>query len=254
VAPRRVGLPNASFKHEVSIADADFKFAVMSYDVGFEKYSLSILCYAKPRPLQFSSRPDRRIFEAAEDMLEDLLPEAAKTTKLEKLYVGDDVDKDIKGAAAAGWHSLMLHQAKENTRNFGSHSQPRWQVQIKSGEWVDILRTFKELGQWAPRDAEENITYDIPLHPYEFKKREQVADWKQTKADVQEAWREKQRREAVAAVQRREERWKIQTSSDELESPLDKFPTHAIGQDTAWLEEEEGANKGSTITPGSERS
>jgi FMN phosphatase YigB (HAD superfamily) len=146
-------------------------------------------------------RPDRRIFRAAEDMLKDLLPESVEKADFEKLYVGDDLDKDIKGARAAGWHSLMLHQGEETARNIGSNSHPRWQVQVESGEWTDILRNFKELGQWAPRNAEGNITYDMSYHPYEFERREQVANWKQAKLDAQETWRKKQVRGASCGAE-----------------------------------------------------
>jgi hypothetical protein len=79
----------------------------LSYDVGFAK-------------------PDRRIFDAAEDMASQLLlgaaaqqprgksvrgsgsePEREDAAWL-KLYVGDEFDKDIVGARDAGWNSVFV--------------------------------------------------------------------------------------------------------------------------------------------------
>jgi FMN phosphatase YigB (HAD superfamily) len=69
----------------------DIDFAVMSYDAGFEK-------------------PDKRIFEAAESMLK-VLPSAQgahDAAEWEKIYVGDEYEKDVRGAADAGWHAVLV--------------------------------------------------------------------------------------------------------------------------------------------------
>lgn len=70
--------------------DFDVEFTVMSYDVGVEK-------------------PERRIFEAAEQLLMRL-PAAVHTERgaWEKVYVGDEYDKDVVGAMDASWHSVLL--------------------------------------------------------------------------------------------------------------------------------------------------
>jgi hypothetical protein len=141
-APRRAG----SSKHGPAEAHAkvDIQFAIMSYDVGHEK-------------------PDRRIFEAAEDMLIDLLPESARADNTEKLYVGDDIEKDLDGARAAGWHSLLFRSKgwipeAENIRHIGSDSHPQSQYRTESGRWVDIIQDLRDLGKWVPRKANGNTT------------------------------------------------------------------------------------------------
>jgi hypothetical protein len=47
VAPRRAGLSSSGLKDDAASADTDFQFAVMSYDVGYEKYNPSVLTHAK---------------------------------------------------------------------------------------------------------------------------------------------------------------------------------------------------------------
>ena len=71
----------------------DIDFTVMSYDVGYEK-------------------PDKRIFEAAEGLLATL-PAAAgtETSSWDKLYVGDEYEKDVVGARNAGWSSVLLSES-----------------------------------------------------------------------------------------------------------------------------------------------
>ncbi|TKA63058.1 hypothetical protein B0A55_10188 [Friedmanniomyces simplex] len=71
----------------------DIDFTVMSYEVGYEK-------------------PDRRIFIGAEQLLSSL-PAAADTDleSWEKVYVGDEYEKDVVGALNAGWHGVILKEA-----------------------------------------------------------------------------------------------------------------------------------------------
>lgn len=68
----------------------DIDFSVMSYDAGFEK-------------------PDRRIFQAAESMVK-VLPSSRgmDPESWEKVFVGDDFEKDAKGAAEAGWSGIFV--------------------------------------------------------------------------------------------------------------------------------------------------
>ena len=64
--------------------DNDIQFLTLSYDVGFEK-------------------PDRRIFDAAKRIVnfgEDL--------QCKHIHIGDDLDKDARGAEAAGWEGVIL--------------------------------------------------------------------------------------------------------------------------------------------------
>ncbi|KAL1874016.1 hypothetical protein VTK73DRAFT_570 [Phialemonium thermophilum] len=88
--------------------DYDIDFHCMSYDVGFEK-------------------PDRKIFEAAEDMLRVVLrgrfgasSTASDLTNWDKIYVGDDYDKDVVGALNSGWQAAFLEP--------GNESEPRHDI------------------------------------------------------------------------------------------------------------------------------
>ena len=69
----------------------DLDFTVMSYDVGHEK-------------------PDKRIFNAAEEMLE-LLTHVSDTDAgdWDKLHVGDEYQKDIVGAKNASWYGVLIN-------------------------------------------------------------------------------------------------------------------------------------------------
>ncbi|KAI4700556.1 hypothetical protein J4E81_003517 [Alternaria sp. BMP 2799] len=85
-------------KEETEIED-DIDFTVLSYDVGAEK-------------------PDGRIFAAAEEMLAATLNDsrgssfdtAPPVSSFEKIYVGDDLHKDVFGAQDAGWSSVLLQR------------------------------------------------------------------------------------------------------------------------------------------------
>lgn len=75
----------------------------MSYDVGVEK-------------------PDRRIFKAADIMLSHIIKaryhETVSESDLEswqKVYVGDEVAKDVVGAAEAGWNPVLLDVEGKST-------------------------------------------------------------------------------------------------------------------------------------------
>ncbi|KAI4619609.1 hypothetical protein J4E83_005464 [Alternaria metachromatica] len=77
----------------------DIDFTVLSYDVGAEK-------------------PDGRIFAAAEEMLAATLNDSVNSSSdtappvssFEKIYVGDDIQKDVFGAQDAGWSSVLLER------------------------------------------------------------------------------------------------------------------------------------------------
>ena len=67
----------------------DIGFVTLSYDAGFEK-------------------PDRRIFDAVKRLMQQV-----KDKDCEFLHVGDDLEKDVKGAKAAGWESVLLDRDTE---------------------------------------------------------------------------------------------------------------------------------------------
>jgi FMN phosphatase YigB (HAD superfamily) len=76
---------------------ADIDFTVMSHDVGHEK-------------------PDKRMFEAAEALAASVLArdEGLSTgarslpKDWQKIYVGDEYDKDVVGALSAGWNAVLI--------------------------------------------------------------------------------------------------------------------------------------------------
>ncbi|RMY68365.1 hypothetical protein D0863_07172 [Hortaea werneckii] len=81
---------NTSFSNFDNKKQYDIDFSVMSYDVGCEK-------------------PDKRIFSAAEEIWRQL-PGGAdpRDDEWDKVYVGDEYGKDVVGAQAAGWHSVLI--------------------------------------------------------------------------------------------------------------------------------------------------
>ncbi len=76
-------------------AVTDVSFVVLSYDVGCEK-------------------PDTRIFDAAKAMFREALSTEAGVDvstgfdDFTPLYVGDELEKDVLGAIAAGWYPVLL--------------------------------------------------------------------------------------------------------------------------------------------------
>ncbi|CAB3226295.1 unnamed protein product [Arctia plantaginis] len=69
--------------------DYKFHFILNSYDVGY-------------------SKPDKEIFTSAIKMSKkDIKP-------YEALHIGDDLEKDYKGAKAAGWHAILVNPDETN--------------------------------------------------------------------------------------------------------------------------------------------
>ncbi|KAK0388912.1 hypothetical protein NLU13_2489 [Sarocladium strictum] len=104
VSPLRYGMNGSPFK----TSGHDIDFHCMSYDVGHEK-------------------PDRRIFSAAESMLDAILEsqgvqlEASthsdrKSDKWLKVYVGDEYEKDVVGSITAGWTAVLLDPQGDYTQ------------------------------------------------------------------------------------------------------------------------------------------
>lgn len=67
----------------------DIDFVALSYDIGFEK-------------------PDSRIFDTVRKLIRQ-----TKGDDCELLHVGDDLEKDVNGAKAAGWGSLLLDREEK---------------------------------------------------------------------------------------------------------------------------------------------
>ncbi|KAJ4306052.1 hypothetical protein N0V88_000848 [Collariella sp. IMI 366227] len=100
VSPFRAGSPTTKLD-KVGGKEYDIDVHCMSYDVGVAK-------------------PDRRIFDAAVDMADQLVvvenggsrgDEGASSWL--KLYVGDEYEKDVVGAREAGWHSVFVGKKED---------------------------------------------------------------------------------------------------------------------------------------------
>ena len=132
VGPRRVGSADPRGSH-VALGE-DVSFVVLSYDVGVEK-------------------PDRRMFESAVDLLQEALVgdrDALTADDFEKLYVGDEVEKDCVGAEAAGWTAILLDREGCDTR--GSSGLTYVDVKDKAGTQRKVLAAndLSALSGWQP--------------------------------------------------------------------------------------------------------
>ncbi|KAK3690763.1 hypothetical protein LTR37_018985 [Vermiconidia calcicola] len=138
VSPLRYGKPVP--EHQKT-KDNDIEFFVMSYDLGHEK-------------------PDSRIFAAAEgigmlDQGEELQATRSGRTaakRWEKIYIGDEYDKDVVGAVDAGWKAILVdseHQGRDSVvwwrehdpvgtlqELFGSSSSVGFKSLSKLAEWI----------------------------------------------------------------------------------------------------------------------
>jgi FMN phosphatase YigB (HAD superfamily) len=123
VSPLRYGAEHAVVAKGSVNWDVDF--SVMSYDVGVEK-------------------PDRRIFEAAEEMagsLADFKGEEGEAVEWEKVYVGDEYKKDVVGAVEAGWKAVLIDE--------GASSQKDgliWRDDDQPGSLQDLFQSSNAIG------------------------------------------------------------------------------------------------------------
>jgi len=131
-------------------------FTVLSYDVGAEK-------------------PDGRIFGAAEEMLGTLLKREDAADSLSsdadasaegwnKVYVGDEYEKDVVGATRAGWKAVLVE--REDAAGSGREQREgvKWlggkrpAAATKPSSIFDVFSrtdavgvgSLKELGEWLP--------------------------------------------------------------------------------------------------------
>lgn len=102
--PLRYGTDVAKFHPTNTEADVDF--AVLSYDVGAEK-------------------PAKRVFDSALDMLQRMLSvEGSERLNLDEwrtVYVGDDPEKDARGAVDAGWEAILVDRFDDDQRLYPGH-------------------------------------------------------------------------------------------------------------------------------------
>lgn len=99
VSPLRYGGHYAKSSETTEHEQYDVDFSVMSYDVGHEK-------------------PDKRIFEAAEEVLQTSLlrDEDGRSVEWRKVYVGDEYEKDVVGALNAGWNVVLIDRETAGQR------------------------------------------------------------------------------------------------------------------------------------------
>ncbi|CZT16317.1 uncharacterized protein RCC_02159 [Ramularia collo-cygni] len=113
----------------------DIDFAVMSYDVGFEK-------------------PDARMFEAGKTMLEAVIGGSIEDAKeWRKIYVGDEYAKDVVGAVEAGWNAVLVERDNDADRH-----GVKWLEGEPTKSLYEVFETEKAVGfcslgrlaQWLP--------------------------------------------------------------------------------------------------------
>lgn len=139
VSPLRYGSVAESAKSPSYEHDIDF--TVMSYDVGYEK-------------------PDRRIFEAAEEMLavsfkdERDAGETAQDSEWQKVYVGDEYDKDVVGAVNAGWNAVLIDRdtaaRRDDVQWLDEHEPGNFGSMFASSRAVAFSNLAK-LATWLPK-------------------------------------------------------------------------------------------------------
>jgi hypothetical protein len=132
VNPRRFGVSPDTPQDS---GNFDVDFSVMSYDVGHEK-------------------PDRRIFEAAEEIATAVISskdQAADADEWQKVYVGDEYEKDVLGATGADWNAVLV---KEDPGSDQEHVQ--WRDADTPGTLHDLFqqstavgfRSLAKLAEW----------------------------------------------------------------------------------------------------------
>ncbi|KAK8130598.1 hypothetical protein PG999_002978 [Apiospora kogelbergensis] len=148
VSPLRYGVPMNEEDAAAAMAkkNYDIDFHCMSYDVGYEK-------------------PDRRIFDAAEHMLAQIIAardgmEPGGTEALamaqtwRKVYVGDEHIKDVLGASAAGWDPVLFEPGVTSddaipTLNFAvGQTLPQQFKEFPTSKVVSIQDLVQSLAGW----------------------------------------------------------------------------------------------------------
>lgn len=147
VSSRRYGLnPQQKIREmfPAKVLDNDVDFTVLSYDVGFEK-------------------PDRRIFAAAEELLASTLDSTESSpdtpvSSFEKLYVGDDLTKDVFGAEDAGWSSVLMHRDGIDSQGYGlkmSEEDVEGEGENGGKRTVTKVGSLADLCAWRPGEQRE---------------------------------------------------------------------------------------------------
>jgi hypothetical protein len=133
ISPHRYGTTDKKFVDRANEQANDVHFTVLSYDVGFEK-------------------PDRRIFTAAEEMLDATLHSDGNNSTIndyEKLYVGDDLTKDYFAAQDAGWSSIHLQRDGKDNQGYGFRVAEE-ETEDGQRRTVDKVGSLVDLCAWTP--------------------------------------------------------------------------------------------------------
>jgi len=106
---------------------ADIDFCCLSYDVG-------------------AAKPDKKIFEAAEDMARGLSSSPLGTGETVeddwlRVYVGDEFKKDVQGALGAGWNAVLLEGGHDTT----PEGLPKGEAAMYGLERLDETKRVDEL-------------------------------------------------------------------------------------------------------------
>ena len=117
------------------VEEYDVNFIVLSYDVGYEK-------------------PNKEIFEAADQVLEDvLIGSGAEAADFDKVFVGDDMEKDAQAASKAGWYGMLVDRQEAHASKFEGTGLVRIAGHDGSeGESFEIIRDLGVLKDWRPWD------------------------------------------------------------------------------------------------------
>ncbi|USW55736.1 Putative HAD superfamily protein [Septoria linicola] len=132
VSPLRYGDHQKS--SNFSKGEYDIDFSIMSYDVGHEK-------------------PDKRIFEVAEEVLSTAFQNAGDASQWRKVYVGDEYDKDVVGAVNAGWNAILVDR-----ETAGKRDNLVWLDEKPIGSLYEVFESARAVGfssmeklaQWLP--------------------------------------------------------------------------------------------------------
>ncbi|KAI9805599.1 MAG: hypothetical protein M1825_000850 [Sarcosagium campestre] len=136
-----------SIPSTLPVAEDDISFTVLSYDVGAEK-------------------PDGRIFDAAKSLLRASLDDQEKDSvsiegeenpvldEFTLLHVGDDLRKDVLGAKAAGWNSILLDRdasylPRSMTDEQGTLTSSIERITI-NGRATKVTNDLSALKLWTP--------------------------------------------------------------------------------------------------------
>lgn len=131
----KVGDKRFGNAHQLRASDAeeyDINFIVLSYDVGYEK-------------------PHKEIFEAADQVLEGVLVgSGAEAADFDKVFVGDEIEKDAQAASKAGWYGVFVDRQEAYASQFeeGKRLFQRTGADGSESESFEIIRDFSALTNW----------------------------------------------------------------------------------------------------------